>query len=156
MPPERPKQSRRELADRALNLRRTTERERYLRRRLAAKYVDEDCGYPCSPKQLAKLACAGGGPEMQYRNGLPYYRTDRLRAWVEDGFGPPVTSTSAIKRSRQPALERPADPVKQPPSEARLDKALTRHTGAKSASKRRTSIAPSREWHQEAEARDRT
>jgi hypothetical protein len=127
MRPENPK---RELAEPALTLR----RERYLRRRLAAKYLEEECGFRCTVKQLAKLACAGGGPKMQYRNGLPYYRTDCLLAWAEDGFGPPVTSTSAIKRSRHPAFKST--------SEMLPNKAITRHAGVKSASRRRTSTAP--------------
>jgi hypothetical protein len=102
-------------------LQHTSKCERHLRRRLAAKYLEEECGFRCSARQLAKLACAGGGPPMRYRNALPYYPTDGLRSWVETGFGPPVTSTSAIKRSGHPA------------SKARLDNALTRRVDAKVA-----------------------
>jgi len=82
-------------------LQHTSKRERHLRRRLAAQYLEEECGFRCSARQLAKLACAGGGPPMRYRNGLPYYPTNLLRSWVETGFGPPVTSTSENEQYQQ-------------------------------------------------------
>jgi len=110
----------------------TSNRERHLRRRLAAKYLAEECGFPCSARQLAKLACAGGGPEMQYRNGLPYYRTDRLRNWVETGFGPPVKSTSENEQCQQ--------------KRAYPRRRLTGRADAKSANKRQ-SREPSSEAH---------
>jgi len=124
MPLAKPKQSQRELAERALNLRQTSVRESYLRRRLAAKYLEDECRFRCTPRRLAKLACAGGGPPMRYRNGLPYYPTDGLRTWVETGFGPPVTSTSENEQYQQKrALPR---------------RRLTGLAGAKSATKRQS------------------
>jgi hypothetical protein len=59
---------------------------------------------------LGKLATAGGGPPMHYRNNIPYYFSDELDAWIETAFGSAVTSTSAISRPikrGRPSLPQP-------------------------------------------------
>ena len=75
---------------------------RFLRRRRAAEHLRDKYEYRGGPGGLAKLATKGGGPEMRYCNGIPYYPEDKLDAWYEGRFDPPVTSTSA----RPPGVRR--------------------------------------------------
>jgi hypothetical protein len=69
---------------------------KYLMRALAAKYVTEKFGIPCSPKTLGKLATLGGGPEFRKIGRTPVYETPDLDAWVASRTGPLVNSTSGF------------------------------------------------------------
>jgi hypothetical protein len=67
---------------------------RMLRRVEAAHYVEENWGYPLSPRTLAKLACIGGGPTFRRASRFPLYEVKDLDQWVRTKLTRPVRSTS--------------------------------------------------------------
>jgi hypothetical protein len=66
----------------------------HLRRRAAAKYLQEHWGLPCAEKTLAKLASIGGGPCFYRYNRIPLYRVEDLDTYAEAKLGKAVRSTS--------------------------------------------------------------
>lgn len=47
---------------------------RYMRRAVAARYIQTTYGFSCSPQWLAKLAVVGGGPVYRKAGRTPLYR----------------------------------------------------------------------------------
>lgn len=69
--------------------------ERMLRRKEAAKYIEDTYNIPCSPKTLAKLACVSSdGPQFRLVGRFPLYPKSALDAWAQAKIGPLVRSTS--------------------------------------------------------------
>jgi hypothetical protein len=66
----------------------------YIRRRVAAKYVRDEWGMPCSEEWLAKLVVTGGGPRYWKSGRAVLYRRDALDAWVARRVSGPWTSSS--------------------------------------------------------------
>lgn len=71
----------------------------FLRRKQAAEYLKATYGFG-AVATLAKLACIGGGPEMQYANDIPLYTQAALDKWALSRMSAPVRSTSE-KRGAQ-------------------------------------------------------
>jgi hypothetical protein len=70
------------------------------RRADASAYLKEAWGLSYTPGTLAKLACTGGGPSMEYASRFPLYPQDGLDAWAAARIGPRVNSTSErVRRS---------------------------------------------------------
>ncbi len=67
---------------------------RRLRRTEASAYLKDTWGIDVAPKTLAKLACIGGGPVMEYVGRLPTYPLDGLDDYARAKIGPRVASTS--------------------------------------------------------------
>jgi hypothetical protein len=67
---------------------------RRLRRGAASVYLKETWGLEYSPRTLAKLACIGGGPAMEYAGRFPLYTEPLLDTWAAEKISPPVASTS--------------------------------------------------------------
>jgi hypothetical protein len=74
---------------------------RFLRRKVAAQYVRERWGLPCSPNTLAKLAVIGGGPMFRRAGRIPLYATDELDQWVEAKLSKPLRSTCDIREDQR-------------------------------------------------------
>jgi hypothetical protein len=72
------------------------------RRAAAAAYISDNF-FPCSPKTLAKLACVGGSPPMEYAGRIPLYPQDGLDAWASAKISPRVNSTSELRVIRSAA-----------------------------------------------------
>ena len=72
----------------------TTPTAHYFRRAMAAHYVRETWGLPCSSKWLAKLAVTGGGPVYRKAGRFPVYTVVDLDAWAESRLGSRRCSTS--------------------------------------------------------------
>jgi hypothetical protein len=70
------------------------------RRRQAAQVLTE-AGFTISAGRLAKMACDGTGPEIEYWGRYPTYPEDRLFAWAAAKLSPPVRST--VERRSQAA-----------------------------------------------------
>jgi hypothetical protein len=64
---------------------------KYLRRKAASAYLEEEWGLVRSPNYLAKLAVVGGGPGF-HKGGL--YSPSALDDWAEKIIGPEKKSTS--------------------------------------------------------------
>jgi hypothetical protein len=71
---------------------------RLLRRAEAAKYLEDELGYPMKPKTLAKLAVEGGGPKFRKAGRFPLYEPAELDEWVALKLSRPVSSTSELAR----------------------------------------------------------
>lgn len=71
--------------------------DKRVRRTEAACYLRERHGVPCGAKNLAKLACLGGGPLFQKFGRLPLYRLGDLDDWAEQKLSRPVRSTSELQ-----------------------------------------------------------
>ena len=69
----------------------------YLRRDLAAAYVQRTYGYPCSRQWLAKLAVIGGGPRFYLAGRFPLYAPADLDSWAKGRIAGPVQSTSEAR-----------------------------------------------------------
>lgn len=69
-------------------------RVRRHRRVGASAYLKDQWGIDYAPKTLAKLACIGGGPPMEYVGRIPTYPEDGLDDFAREKIGPRVTSTS--------------------------------------------------------------
>jgi hypothetical protein len=67
---------------------------RRYRRADASAYLKDNWGLSYTPGTLAKLACSGGGPPMEYASRFPLYPQDGLDTWAASKIGPRVTSTS--------------------------------------------------------------
>ncbi len=68
----------------------------YLRRAIAAQYVRDKWGLPCSPKWLAKLAVVGGGPIFRKAGRFPLYTPNDLDEWAKARISNPVHSTAEL------------------------------------------------------------
>jgi|SRR5215831_10014807 len=68
--------------------------QRLLRRKEAARYVQQTWGIPLSPQTMAKLAVVGGGPLFRKAGRFPLYEIDDLDAWARLKLGPKRRSTS--------------------------------------------------------------
>jgi hypothetical protein len=64
------------------------------RRADASRYLKETWGVDCAPRTLAKLACIGGGSEMEYAGRVPLYSEPALDAFASSKISAPVKSTS--------------------------------------------------------------
>jgi len=71
---------------------------RMLRRHAAATHVEEQWGYPLSPKTLAKLAVIGGGPRFRKAGRIPLYDPADLDDWVRSKLSRAIASTSELVR----------------------------------------------------------
>jgi hypothetical protein len=67
---------------------------RYLRRRQAARYLNDDWGLPTAASTLAKLAVVGGGPAFHSAGRIPLYERDELDRYAKAKLGRPRKSTS--------------------------------------------------------------
>ena len=67
---------------------------RRFRRKDASVYLHQTWGLDYSPRTLAKLACIGGGPAMEYAGRFPLYTELLLDAWATEKISPPVANTS--------------------------------------------------------------
>jgi hypothetical protein len=65
-----------------------------LRRVDASKYLKDAWGLDYAVKTLAKLACIGGGPAMEYAGRIPLYTESALDNFAQSKISPPVKSTS--------------------------------------------------------------
>lgn len=68
-----------------------------LSRREASEYLDLAHGITRAVSTLAKLACKGGGPPIEYIGRDPRYPRAGLDAWAEALISPPVHSTAERK-----------------------------------------------------------
>jgi hypothetical protein len=76
--------------------------ERYLRRTQAAKRIQEEHNYPCSPRTLAKKASEGSdGPPYVMCGRYPFYPISGLDRWAISKRGPLVTSTAEARGASQ-------------------------------------------------------
>jgi hypothetical protein len=99
--------------------------ERYLRRTQAAKYIEEEHNYPCTPRTLAKKASEGSdGPPFSMFGRYPYYPVSGLDRWAIGKRGPLVTSTAEARGVGQ--------------SEKKTDQAAERETVISTAAQHRT------------------
>jgi hypothetical protein len=67
---------------------------RYLRRRQAARYLNDDWGLPTAASTLAKKAVVGGGPAFHSAGRIPLYDRDELDRYAKAKLGNPRRSTS--------------------------------------------------------------
>ena len=74
-----------------------------LRRSVASVYLKNQWGLDYAQRTLAKLACLGGGPKMQYAGRFPLYAIEDLDAWAAAKISPPVSSTSERNVQRRAA-----------------------------------------------------
>jgi hypothetical protein len=65
-----------------------------LRRKEAARYLEQTWGVIRAPSTLAKLAVVGGGPSFRRFNRVPYYDPQDLDTWVASVLSEPLRSTS--------------------------------------------------------------
>ena len=71
---------------------------RRYRRVAASSYLREAWNLDYAPRTLAKLACVGGGPPMEYAGRFPLYPEDGLNEWAAAKIGPRVNSTSEVRQ----------------------------------------------------------
>jgi hypothetical protein len=69
---------------------------RYLRRKQAAQYLNDDWGIPTAASTLAKKAVVGGGPSFHSAGRIPLYSLDELDRYARAKLGKPRKSTSEI------------------------------------------------------------
>jgi hypothetical protein len=67
---------------------------RRFRRKEASVYLKEVWGLDYSPKTLAKLACIGGGPEIEYAGRIPTHTEPGLDKFAKAKLSPPVQNTA--------------------------------------------------------------
>ena len=65
-----------------------------LRRKAASEYLLREWGISRTPKTLAKLACVGGGPPIEYDGRIPLHTEEGLDAWARSQLSVPVSSTA--------------------------------------------------------------
>jgi hypothetical protein len=68
----------------------------FLRRIVAAQYIQDRYGLRCSKQTLAKLATMGGGPIFRSAGRTPLYAPKDLDEWALSKIGKPRTSTSTL------------------------------------------------------------
>ena len=67
---------------------------RRLRRNDASAYLKEVWDLDYCPKTLAKLACIGGGPEIEYAGRFPTHTEPALDSFAREKLSPPVRNTA--------------------------------------------------------------
>jgi hypothetical protein len=80
--------------------------QRLLRRKEAARYVQQTWGIPLAPQTMAKLAVVGGGPLFCKAGRFPLYAMVDLDAWARLKLGPKRRSTSDHFDQRPVAIKR--------------------------------------------------
>jgi hypothetical protein len=83
--------------------------QRLLRRKEAARYVQETWGIPLSAQTMAKLAVVGGGPLFRKAGRFPLYEIADLDTWANLKLGPKRRSTSDHFDQQQPDWVEPAN-----------------------------------------------
>jgi hypothetical protein len=81
--------------------------QRLLRRKEAARYLQQTYGIPISMQTMAKLAVVGGGPLFFKAGRFPLYAIVDLDAWARLKLGPKRRSTSDY---HSPLSDEPARP----------------------------------------------
>ena len=76
---------------------------RRLRRAAASEYLKEVWGLDYAARTLAKLACIGGGPAMEYADRIPLYTEPSLDSFARSKLSGPVRSTSERQEQRAAA-----------------------------------------------------
>jgi len=77
------------------------EYDQLFRRVIAARYLQDTYGFPCSPKTLAKLACVSShGPPFHKAGRFPLYPNTGLDDWAQSKIGPLVRSSSESSMHR--------------------------------------------------------
>jgi len=71
-----------------------------LRRKEAARYLNDVRGVPIAPQTLAKYAVIGGGPRFFKFGRRVLYRVADLDDWVDARLGPAQHSTSNVMEAR--------------------------------------------------------
>lgn len=54
---------------------------RFLRRHEVPQFLQDNLGVSVAISTLAKMACLGEGPEVEYFGRIPVYRDDKTLAW---------------------------------------------------------------------------
>jgi hypothetical protein len=67
---------------------------RRFRRKDASVYLKQVWGLDYSPKTLAKLACVGGGPEIEYAGRFPTHTEHGLDKFAREKLSRPVRNTT--------------------------------------------------------------
>ena len=67
---------------------------RRFRRKDASAYLKAVWGLDYAPRTLAKLACIGGGPEMEYAARFPTYTDRGLDKFARAKLSSPVSNTT--------------------------------------------------------------
>jgi hypothetical protein len=67
---------------------------RRFRRKDASAYLKEVWGLDYAPRTLAKLACIGGGPEIEYAGRIPTHTEPALDAFARSKLSAPVRNTA--------------------------------------------------------------
>jgi hypothetical protein len=67
---------------------------KYLRRRQAARYLNDEWGLPTAASTLAKKAVVGGGPAFHSAGRIPLYAIEELDRYAKAKLGNPRRSTS--------------------------------------------------------------
>jgi hypothetical protein len=67
---------------------------KYLRRKQAARYLNDDWGVPTAATTLAKKAVVGGGPAFHSAGRIPLYSVEELDRYAKAKLGKPRKSTS--------------------------------------------------------------
>lgn len=76
---------------------------RRYRRAEASRYLKEVWDLSYGPRTLAKLACIGGGPAMEYAGRFPTYTEPALDDFARSKLSPPVRSTSELRQVQEAA-----------------------------------------------------
>ena len=74
-----------------------TPRLKYIRRPVAAKYIEERHGIPCATKTLAKYAVTGAGPAFIKVGPWPLYTELWCDEWVRSKTSKMVRSTAELR-----------------------------------------------------------
>jgi hypothetical protein len=69
---------------------------KYLRRRQAARYLNDEWGLPTAASTLAKKAVVGGGPAFHSAGRIPLYAIEELDRYAKAKLGKPRRSTSDV------------------------------------------------------------
>lgn len=69
---------------------------KYLRRKQAARYLNDEWGLPTAASTLAKVAVLGGGPAFHSAGRIPLYCVEELDRYAKAKLGKPRRSTSEI------------------------------------------------------------
>lgn len=74
---------------------------KYLRRRQAARYLNDEWGLPTAASTLAKKAVVGGGPVFHSAGRIPLYSIEALDLYAKARLGNPRRSTSDSSEDQQ-------------------------------------------------------
>jgi hypothetical protein len=82
---------------------------KYLRRRQAARYLNDEWGLPTAASTLAKKAVVGGGPAFHSAGRIPLYSILELDRYAKAKLGNPRRSTSDVVAD--PPTDSPLTPL---------------------------------------------